>query len=224
MRIKFLLALVAGPLLVATASAQGLGGPARLLWLDSVQTELKLTADQVGPAKKISQDIQNKYAPEFAKLQASAATKKAPELRQQAADIRKRAAKDAEAAMAKVLQPAQRNRLKQINLQVLGVQAFADGGVQKALKISDDQKPKLRSIIETCNHDVQETVAEARGNFDATNKKVSALRKEAMDKAASVLTSDQAATWKRLTGAPFELDLGQVFNILDESDAKPQKQ
>src|SRR5947209_6978670 len=72
MRIKFLLAFVVGPLLVSAASAQGLGGPARLLWLDSVQAELKLTADQVGPAKKISQDIQNKYAPEFAKLQESA--------------------------------------------------------------------------------------------------------------------------------------------------------
>lgn len=225
MRIRFVFALIVGALVVSPVSAQNLGGPARLLWLDTVQAELKLTPQQVVDGKKISQEIQNKYAKDYAQLQESAASKKAaaPELRKQAVDLRKRAAQDVEQRLAKVLKPGQNNRLKQINLQVLGVQAFADGGVQKALTISDDQRPKLRSIVEASANDVQETVAEARGNFAETSKKVAALRKEAMTKALAVLTTDQSAKWMKLTGAPFELDLGQVFNILDE-EPKPQKQ
>src|SRR5438105_3914976 len=42
MRIRFVLALIVAPLLASAAPAQGLGGPARLLWIDGVQKDLKL--------------------------------------------------------------------------------------------------------------------------------------------------------------------------------------
>lgn len=218
MRIRYVLALMVAPLLASAAPAQGLGGPARLLWIEGVQKELKLTADQVKQGKQISQDIQNKHAKDFGALKEL----KGDELKKKVAELRKQTAQEAEDGLAKVLKPAQRNRLKQINLQILGVQAFGDAGVQKVLKIDKDQLASLRSIYAASQNDLSQALAETNATPETVGKKVGKLRQESLDKALAVLTSDQAATWKKLTGAPFELDLAQLFQAVNAE--QPEKQ
>src|SRR5207253_6802615 len=125
-----------------------------------------LTADQVTQGKQISLDIQKKYAKELAAL----TELKGDELRKKVAELRQQAGQDSEQQLAKLLKPAQRNRLKQINLQVLGVQAFGEANVQKALQINKDQLAALRSVVTAAGHDVSEALAAPGGNPAAVGK------------------------------------------------------
>jgi hypothetical protein len=197
----------------SAASAQGLGGPARLLWLERVQNELKLSQEQTARGKDVSKHIQEKYGKEIAKLKDLTGQERSDK----AAELRKKMASDADKELAAILKPEQVRRLKQISLQFLGVRAFADAGVQKALKLSGEQKEQMETIGQESGEEIRTLLADARGsNYTEVTKKIMSLRKDAMQKALAVLSDDQKRSWKRLTGKSFELGLEELFNPLKE--------
>jgi hypothetical protein len=103
------------------------------------------------------------------------------------------------AALGKVLQPEQAKRLEQISLQLKGSRAFAEPKVQSTLKLTDEQKESIKTILADSGKEMGDLAKGGRQGF----QKVAALRKETMDKVTGVLTSSQRQQWQEMIGAEF---------------------
>jgi acyl-CoA reductase-like NAD-dependent aldehyde dehydrogenase len=160
----------------------------------SVQEELKMTEDQIKKAKDLQEKSRGNRQ-DFQGLSREEIQKKMAE---------RRAENDK--ALAGILSADQMKRLNQIVLQQRGGDALNDPKIQDELKLTDDQKEKIKAIGE----DFRKTMAEMRqnnqgggGDFQAAMQKMQEMRKANNDKLMKLLTADQGKTWKELTGAPF---------------------
>ena len=211
---KVLLVLGLTALLTSPAMAQrgrgrgGFGGPGFFVNNKGVQKELKLTDEQAKKAGDALKAVNDKHEEERAAIRDLGQTDEAREKRQQ---LQKTITEESMKALSDVLSADQVKRLKQIMLQVRGAQAFADPEVQKDLKLTDDQKDKIKTINDDARQEGQSIREAAAGDFQEMQKKMAALNKETMEKVSGVLTDDQKKAWKDLTGEPFEFkpDPGQ---------------
>jgi hypothetical protein len=178
---------------------QGFGGFSRdltsLLAQKSVQTELKLSDDQV---KKVTQLAESRGA--TARPQRGQTTNR-EELRKQ----QEERAQASEKALAEILKPEQLKRAKQISWQQQGTQAFANAEVATALQLSNEQKEKIRGIQEQAQQARGQLFQRgAGGNFEEARKKMEEARKATDEKVMNVLSAEQKTKWKELTGEPFK--------------------
>lgn len=213
--------LLAGPALAQRGQGGGGGrggfggGPGGLIQNPSVQKELNLTDDQIKKITDASQSISEKFRDERAAIR----NLQGDERREKGQELGKKIANETNQALAGILKPEQQKRLKEITLQRDGPRAFNSEEVQKALKLTDEQKDKIKTINEDAAKDMQALRPQGGrrgagggggGAADATAfkemmTKMAALNKETMDKISSVLTDDQKKGWKDMTGAPFEI-------------------
>jgi hypothetical protein len=188
-------ALVASPALAQRRGGRGQGQRITSLLLlgnESVQKDLKLSDDQIKDVK--------------------AAAKKAQEARQGLQDLDREErtkkiqeiAKESDKAVTKILKDDQKKRLKQISLQVQGARAFADAAVAKELKLTADQKKKIKAIQDDAQKEITEARQDAGDDRQALQKKIAEIRKSTNDKAMKELTDDQKTKWKEMTGKKFE--------------------
>jgi Spy/CpxP family protein refolding chaperone len=201
-----LLALAAAALLASPAFSQppgggrgmqmrggGIGG---LLGNTSVQEELKLT------------DSQKEKIKEFAAKQQEARAGLRDLSQEERAEKARELNKAAETFAKETLTAEQHKRIKQIVLQQAGVLAFNGEEVQKELKLTDEQKEKIKTLAEDMGKDMRELGQPGGGgDFQEMRKKMEALRKEYVGKAAEVLTAEQKKQWADMTGKPFELKI-----------------
>jgi hypothetical protein len=180
----------------------GFGGPGALLQNKSVQQELKLTDDQITKVKEVTDEIRSKHQEDFTKLRDISDQ---TERREKGAELMKTVGEETNKALAGVLKPEQEKRLKQIRLQTEGTRAFQDPEVEKALKLSDEQKDSLKTIEADARKEM-EGLRGGQGNREENRKKFESLRQETKDKAAAVLNDTQKKEWKELTGEPFKLE------------------
>jgi len=201
---RLILTLGALAILASPAWAQGRGGfgggGAFFLMAENVQKDLKLSSEQAGKVQDTLREVREKHQDEFADLRDAS-----PEERQgKMATLNKTINDEVKKALA--LSPEQSKRFDQISLQTRGIQAFADPSVAAKLKLTDDQKSKIREVAEASrgsfagfNKDAsEEERAEAR-------KKRAATQKENMTKVQALLSDDQKAAWKDLTGEWIEI-------------------
>jgi hypothetical protein len=203
---KLALALGALALLVPSAWAQqgrgGFGaGGTTFLMAPNVQKDLKLTDAQVAKVQDALTAIREKHQSDYAAL------KDASQEERQERGAKLTAAINDEVKQALSLSPEQSKRFDQISLQARGLAAFATPAIAEKLKLTDDQKSKIREIAES-----------ARGTFGAFNKDATAEEKAAartkravaqrenMSKVQALLTDDQKKTWTELTGEPIEIN------------------
>jgi len=193
----------------------GFGGPGMLLQNEGVKKELKLTDEQAKKASEAVTKVREKHQDEFQGLRDLSQD----ERREKMTQITKVISDETTKALADILTPEQQKRLKQIQLQQRGPQAFSDPDVLKALKLTDDQKEAIKTINEDFTQDSRELFQSfGRGNRGAgrglggaggfspeNQKKITELRKETMGKVMAVLKDDQKKTWKEMTGDPFEV-------------------
>ena len=173
-----------------------MGGGAMLLGSEGVQKELKLTDEQKTKVKEFTDAQREKMRDAFAGGQPD------PE---KFAEFRKTATEAAEKLVKDTLNADQQKRFKQLQYQAMGVRAFSNEDVTKALKLTDDQKEKIKGLSEEMQKDMQDLREDLRGGGDAATearKKMQALNKDDLAKAADTLTSDQKKEWKELTGDP----------------------
>jgi Spy/CpxP family protein refolding chaperone len=205
---KMVLTMGAVALLTAPAMAQQgrggfgmFGGGAGILMAPNVQKDLKLTDTQVGKVQETLRDIREKHQDDYAALRDAS-----PEERQAKMRTLNETVSD-EVKKALAFTSEQSMRYDQISLQSRGLQAFADPAVAQKLKLTDDQKSKIRDIAESSrgsfagafNKDAsEEERAEAR-------RKMAATQKDNLAKAQALLTDDQKKAWKELTGDPIEI-------------------
>ena len=173
----------------------------------SLQEDLKLTADQVKDIAAAVRKIREKYQPKLNTLD--------PKER---SDLLAKFDDETRKAAAKVLKPEQAKRLKQIERQTVagGVYAFLDEEVAKELKLTDDQKGKIKGILTELQKGIPELAKEnlgekiEYGGLANLRKMVAHLKaaekrtKAAMADINEVLTANQRKAWKELIGEPFE--------------------
>jgi hypothetical protein len=199
---KLFLALGVVALLGTPVFAQGRGGRGgsldTLVQNKSVQEELKLDKDSVTKAEEATKKVREDLKDEFSKIARGSTASD-----EDKAAARKKIAEAQEKALKGVLSDKQFTRLQQIQRQQRGAAVLQDEEVQKALKLDDKQKDKIKEI----NDQLRKDMADLRqGGFNRENlTKMQEARKEAMTKAVKVLNDDQAKTFKELTGAPFEI-------------------
>ena len=114
-------------------------------------------------------------------------------------------AKVNEATLSGILKDDQAKRLKQISLQLRGARAFSTPEVATALGLTEEQKKQIASIEESSQSEMCALVQ--GGNREQAREKIEALRKANAEKVHALLTTDQQAKWKELTGAEFK---GQI--------------
>lgn len=178
--------------------AGGGGGVAGLLTNEGVQKELKLSDEQKAKIKEFGEEQTKKMREAFG-------DGGRPD-QEKMAELRKAATEAAEKFVKNTLNADQQKRIKQINTQQMGLRAFSNEEVAKALKLTDEQKEKIKGLGEEMNKDLQELRG---GGFNAESmQKMATIRKEYLAKAADSLTGDQKTAWKSLVGEPFELQMG----------------
>lgn len=192
------LCMVLGMVSVAQAQRQrpgGFGGGAFLLQNEGVQKELNISDDQKTKLREALEKVRADNKDIIDKG------------RDMTREDREKLAKASNEAIGKVLDEKQQKRFKEIQLQSQGAAAFQNPQVQSKLKLTDDQKDKIKKINEESREKMRDLF---QGGFnEETQKKMAELRKETMDKATGVLTADQKKTWKEMTGKPFEIRFGR---------------
>jgi hypothetical protein len=201
----------------------GFGGYGFLIRNEAVQKELKLDKEQADKAAEAATKVREKYTDELAKLR----DLEQEERRTKQRELNQKINDETVKAIGEVLKPEQMARLKQIELQQAGFAAYTRSDVQSALKLTAEQKEKVKTITDKANTDIREAMGgpgqggrqrgqggaggpgrgTGRGGFGAGNEKVTAIRKETNEKLVAVLTDDQKKTWKELTGAEFTVPL-----------------
>ena len=175
------------------------GGGFGLLMNKGVQEELKLTDEQKEKIQAVGTEL-GKGGFGFKKDQTKEEREKAAKERIEKTNK----------AVADILKPDQAKRFKQIERQqdVL-VTLNTDEEVVKEIKLTDEQKDKLKGIRDDMTKEMSGLFGKGKGgDFKEAFEKMNTLRKESKEKALKVLTADQTAKWKEITGAPFEVQLG----------------
>ncbi len=214
-------ALVAGAATLAVAvqppgggGGRGMGGgPAGLLTSKTVREDLKVTDEQ---AEKLK-EWQRESGPKMREMMKEK-MKDVPqdERREKMAAMQGEMTAAVYKELAGVLKPDQVKRLKQISLQVDGLRAFANPETAKMLKVTDDQKEKLKTVTDDVAKEMRDLGGEYGVQFpggrpaDADkakefDKKSAALTKSAMSKVMAVMTAEQKAQYKELAGEPIDV-------------------
>jgi Spy/CpxP family protein refolding chaperone len=207
---KMVLTLGALALMASPAWAQGRGGfgmgggGAFILMAPNVQKDLKLTDQQVEKVRDVLREVTEKHRDDYASLRDASSEERVAKM----ATLNKTVNEEVKKALA--LSDEQSKRYDQISLQARGVQAFTDPSVADKLKLSDEQKSKIREIAEAgrpargaFNKDAsEEERAEAR-------KKMDAAQKENRSKVQALLSNDQKKAWKELTGEVIVIEIPQ---------------
>ena len=199
-------ALGLAALLTAQASAQGGrgfggggGGPA-LLSNKGVLKELKVDDAQTEKLAKASEELQAKAREARQGLQDLSQE----ERRDKMTALTKTMNTDVDKVVGEVLKPEQVKRFKEIRLQVLGSNAFGDEAIAKDLKVTDEQKGKIKDILADQQTQMREILMGAADDREGAMKKVTELRKEMKTKIVALMTEDQKKAWAGMTGAAFE--------------------
>jgi serine/threonine protein kinase len=112
-----------------------------------------------------------------------------------------------ETALAQLLRPEQARRLQQIALQQRGTTAFGDPEVAKTLQLTHEQKERIWAIQDETRQ-VLWAAYHAGDLGPEGRKKLEDLWRNAREQVLAVLTDEQKARWKELTGEPFK---GKLF-------------
>lgn len=174
----------------------GMGSPAMLLGNKSVQKELNLTDEQIEKAGAIATEMREKMQEKMQDIPQEERREKMPAIM---AELNKEVMK----SVKEVLKPEQATRLDQIAIQAAGLQAFARPDVAAKLKVTDEQKEKIKAIQEESGAAMREIFQGAGDDREGAMKKIAELRKETFEKAVALMSDDQKKAWKEMTGKPF---------------------
>ncbi|MEO6810236.1 MAG: Spy/CpxP family protein refolding chaperone [Isosphaeraceae bacterium] len=196
------IALMASPALAQRGGGRGFagggfGGGVMLLSNKSVQEALKLDDAQTEKVAKIAEETRGKMRDAFQDSQNLSQDERREKMQSITEGVQK--------SLTDVLKPEQVKRFKQIELQQRGADALTAPAVQSKLNLTDDQKGKLKDIQEDARKQMEGLRGDSDGDRQAAMEKFRTIRKESQDKSFAVLTDEQKASWKELTGEPVEI-------------------
>ncbi len=208
-------ALAAG--VVAVADAQpgrpgaggGFGGDPVVTMLKNkeVAADLKLSEEQIDKLKTWAKDYEPKAkAAREEKMKGITREDFATKVPAITAELKAETYKE----LGGVLKTEQVTRLKQIDVQAAGLRAFGRPEVVSALKLTDEQKEKVKAAGEDAGKAMREAFGGGGGGrpdpakMEEGRAKIAKAQAEALDKVKAALTDEQKAAWKGLTGEPFD--------------------
>lgn len=181
----------------------GTGGfRANLLFLagqKSVQDELKMTEEQVKGVEKLAEKSREGFKGGFKDFKDLSDEEKKAKMEERVKEMTEKG-KENDKAVAELLKADQVKRLKQIALQQQKTSAFTSSDVAEALKFTDEQKEKIKTIQEDARKERGELKG---GDREENKKKYETLQKATEEKLQGVLTDDQKSKWKELQGEAF---------------------
>ncbi len=190
-----------------------------LVTLEAVQNELKLTDAQ----KKQQETIIENGREKLQKARQSA--KGVQQIRSAIEAVRQ----ETEAAVEQSLDPGQRDRLNQIQLQATGPTAFERPELQKLLEMSQDQVDRVKRIVDEALNEIEkaseipinlkpkgeEPTLEEVDEYvkspqflaarDASRQRLKDVRSSVQDRIAAVLSTRQNEAYRKMPGEPFDL-------------------
>lgn len=193
-------------LMALPASAQRLGGgmmgggPAAILSNKGVHKELKLDDSQVSKATVLADEMRAKQREAMQGFQDLSSEERI----EKGAELTRKMNADVDKGLADIFKADQTKRYKQIRLQVGGPGAFAIPEVASAIKLTDDQKAKIKDILTSQEGEMREIFQSAQDDREGAMKKMTELRKGSKDKIIALMTADQKKSWETLVGEPFE--------------------
>jgi hypothetical protein len=160
-----------------------------------VQTELKLTDYQVRKLRNAVGDIDARARVENVPVEPRPPGARAEAANQRTAEM----VKALREILPELLTDAQAARLRQLEWQAAGMSAFQVPKSVRLLKLTDDQRAKVQTIV-----------AQARQVPQQRDGRVVDFKYQKADKAAvqqflELLTEDQRTTWRDLTGKEFDV-------------------
>jgi tetratricopeptide (TPR) repeat protein len=173
------------------------GGPLLLLEQPSVQEELKLSEEQVRQVSRLA-------------ARRRAAFWESPNLSLEHWRIKFEELAGQEKAVLEGVRPEQARRLKQIAWQEAGAGAFNDPELVEALGLDEDQKERMRAIQDEARRAVW-VGPRPGGPRPEDWKKAADAWRHAREEAWAVLTADQKAKWKEMTGETFRGEIRLPF-------------
>jgi Spy/CpxP family protein refolding chaperone len=193
----------------------GFGGAGfRMMFLqnEQVQKELELIDDQKEQIKKINEKADEERRANFAgfgDLSQEERQTKLEELRPKMEESQKALAKQID----EVLMPNQRDRLKQVTIQIQGTAALSDDEVAKELALTDDQEKQIEQVRREAGERNREAFRDggAGGDPEARRERFQKMQKETDDKVLAVLSSEQRDKFTKMQGEKFEFDRSQLF-------------
>lgn len=110
--------------------------------------------------------------------------------------------KENERFISEVLSKDQKKRLDQILLQTAGLLWVTRPEVAKELNLSSEQKKRAAQLQQEARDEMEQLIHETdEAQQDA---ELSKLRKTSRDRLMTLLTDEQEAKWKQMTGTPFK--------------------
>jgi hypothetical protein len=175
-----------------------LQGAGRIVLLKdpAVLDDLKLLREQREQVEAAARQIDGNRDKTFDKF----GRQTAEERRQHFVDM----ARTEEAAIARILEPAQIRRLRQILLQSKGPAAFRDSEVAIALKLTPEQRDRIRAIDWSPPPGRSDGFRFGPPGGRPSREMQEQARKAALEQMLAQLTEEQTKQWKEMTGKPFK--------------------
>jgi hypothetical protein len=165
-----------------------------------VAQEIKLTGNQEMAARQSLFQPLGKFTQELNKLQGL----NLEQFQAKSREARYVYNEEEREIVGKALKQGQFQRIKQIQVQGAGLDAFLQPVVQKELNLSTEQKEKIKDAARKFRISTADIEKEA--DQAAARKKLATLREETMNLLVALLNQDQKQTWKEMTGKPFQLE------------------
>jgi serine/threonine protein kinase len=161
-----------------------------LLNQPAVLAELRLSTQQRGKVRELTARVNRQWNESFQDIGLVTRTERSRRALEQA--------RTNEADLAGILTSRQQDRLRQIGLQSEGPAAFRDPEVAAALRLTGEQRERIRVIED----DVMYGWMRNRGAPPADIQPPEAKDRAANERILAVLTEDQAQVWRSMIGAP----------------------
>lgn len=111
-------------------------------------------------------------------------------------------ARENEKFLHDTLQKDQRHRLHQITMQVAGLLWVLRPHVSAELKLTDDQKQKIRELRKEAHKEAMDILHSKEG-ATLKEEQFREMRAANRKRLMSILTDEQKAKWKEMAGTPF---------------------
>jgi hypothetical protein len=197
----------------------GFGGGSLLMLArnPAVQKEIEALDEQVEKINALAEDMRPQRGPRggeegerpnFREMSEEERTKFFEEMRKE----REKQQAEADKKLGEILLDMQMDRLKEIQVQQMGLRALQDEEVAAKLKITADQKAKMQKVMEESGQKMREEMQAMFQNRDRENvdrdamrEKMTELREKIEKDVMAVLTSAQKKQFEEMKGEPFEM-------------------
>lgn len=160
-----------------------------LLRQKSVREDLKLSHDEADKINKFTSQ-QWKKAQEYNALPDAERDKKFAAL-----------TKENHEFVEQVLKTDQRERLKEIELQVAGLLCVTRDDVAKKLNLTEEQKKRAKELQREARQEMEDFIySESK---TGQKEKLAEIKKTSRNRLNDLLTDEQEKTWAKMTGKPF---------------------